>query len=351
MPEYVRYSCDCLTGAQHVHEVVTAEARRRGQYEGLAAACVSGSSTVADAVCGAATGALIGDALASPWHWVYTHSELLRLRATHGDVVGYRSWPAGELHADAAAYFKRCNPAAQPTDIFNGYAALWAVPGTPYHGTLPAGDNTLTGRLVSRLLHCVVRDRGLRAESWVRDYTTLLTEGAAAGQCARDSAQGHNDTWIDETHRVFAANTARGAASYASGMADCCLTGLALSLPLLLAYHGNRDAQEAAVRVCTQFTHKSEDMVRDIMCLADLVNNLLSPHYNNRMTEPADGGGDGGGGDAAVTGDKSVLQLLATVFAATSVTPMSLHEVLSRNLSDEAAYFGAPGVAPLFSKR
>ena len=69
---------------------------------------------------------------------------------------------------------------------------------------------------------------------------------------------------------------AGGAPPYAAGLDDCCLTGLCLATPLLLAYCGNRDAAELASRSLLQFTHKSEDMARQVQLWGDLLAAVLA---------------------------------------------------------------------------
>jgi hypothetical protein len=245
-------------------------------------------------------------------------------------------------HPDSWKYFARCVPADEPVPaVFEGdgppqppseatpppdsggrRAALWARPGTPYHGTLPVGDNSLTARLAALVAAGVAADGGFDAEAYFRRYLMLLagaadgpalaarflggntgvppappaampstsdaTAAAAAASPAavaaaldpavpRGLASHNHDTWVDEGHRVLLRNMARaGAAPWEAGLDDCCLTGIALATPLLLAYAGNRDAQEAAVRALLQLTHKTEDMVRQVLMFGDVLALLLA---------------------------------------------------------------------------
>ena len=69
---------------------------------------------------------------------------------------------------------------------------------------------------------------------------------------------------------------AGGAPPYAGGLDDCCLAGLCLATPALLAYCGSRDAGELAARALLQFTHKSEDMARQALLWGDLLAVILA---------------------------------------------------------------------------
>lgn len=289
----VSYACDCLSGALHVHDVPSSVARARGVHDaGLLwraapQACAKDEGLfacgVADAIAGALLGALIGDALAAPLHWVYNHEALRALREEHfgGGLRGYASTPAAMKHPDSHKYFSRCDAPAEPVaSIFGGRASLWSSPGTPYHGGLAAGDNTLTGRLLAGLIESFAADARADASNFLRMYLSALT--------AREGAAAHADTWVDETHRVFLKNLATGAFPEEAGMEDSCLSSLVLALPALLLYAFNRDAAALGVRVTSQFTHKSDAAARDALWLGDLIATLLSPHSASRATSPAD---------------------------------------------------------------
>jgi hypothetical protein len=385
----VTYPCNCLSGTAHTHTTPITIARQRGFHPGACASAVTHAEGLADAIEGALWGLLVGDALAAPFHWVYTFPELVKLLEKYGPTEGYRSWPmaadflaahgvreaggdaappapprpasapshAAPTHPDSHKYFVRCKPEEQPVDIFNGYARMWpAECRTPYHVTLPLADNTLTARLTSVAMRVVAERGAMDAALYLERYERMLTGGAAEGQAFRNSADGHNDSWIDEAHRVYFRNTrgtgggggggGGGAPSFAAGLDDSCLTGLALSVPALLAYLGQRDMQEVAVRAMLQFTHKSEDMVAQILVLADLLNLLLlPPHIPVGAREGSaieDGKYDSQGGYT------SAIKLLCAMFDSCSFSGMALSDILARGVSDRDAYHG---VSPLFSSR
>jgi hypothetical protein len=251
-----------------------------------------------------------------------------------GRLTGYAAPPppAAFPHPDSPKYFARAgDPSAAPVDVFNGHADAWRVPGAPYHGSLAAGDNTLTGRLVARLAASVVGARRVDAGAWLAGEYVRALAGAPGAV--------HADTWVDETHRVFFANVAAGAAPEAAGMDDACLAGLALATPALLAYCGSRDAGVTAARAVLQFTHKSEAMAEQAGWWGD----LLAAVLGGVAARVGGGGGCGGGG-----GVVPVARALAGACTTFSDGRTDLPALLASGVSDEAAYHGSP---PVFSSR
>lgn len=284
------YECNCGgRGEKHVHGVSSNDvAYKRGAFRDrlvTSADCTPPSrsctaatllaTSLADAISGSILGLMIGDALASPLHWIYTWSAAPSFKEHFGGKLrGYATTPAAAqaAHPDSHKYFSRCNPAAEPFPSIFGdgatAAAAWGTPGMPYHGALPAGDNTLTARLVALASKGIAEHQGFDANAYAAAYTRLLLEGRASGE--------NNDTWVDESHRVFFRNVARGAAPAEAGLDDCCLTGLALSLPCNLAYLANRDAADLACRAQLQLTHKSEDMLGQVAMMGDLMRHMAA---------------------------------------------------------------------------
>jgi len=145
----------------------------------------------------------------------------------------------------------------------------WRTPGTHYHAGLPAGDNTLTMRLVAAVVSGVAERGGFDVEDHLQRHLYLLTAGRKEGA--------NNDLWVDESHRVLVRNMATARmAPYEAGLNDCCLTGLSLATPLCLAYARNRDTCAVATRTLLQLTHKSEDQALQAQWWGDLLAELLA---------------------------------------------------------------------------
>ncbi len=300
------------------------------------------AASLPDAIEGALLGMMIGDALAAPLHWLYTWPETQRIQAAHfgGGVTHYSASPA-TAHPDSSKYFSRCRPAAQPVAAIFGppeAAAQWAVPGTFYHAGLPPGDNTLTARLVARLVAHVGSTGGLHMDSWfAQGYMAML-------QRQGGPSASHADLWVDESHRVLFENLAAGALPYEAGMDDLCLTGINLALPLLLAYNSDRDASELAARCLLQLTHKNEDMVQQCLWWGDLMRAILARTTANATATAA-------ATAAATTPTAPVQQCIDAIFS--SFSPLSLSGILASGLTPPQVYHGdaAAGLSPIFSSR
>lgn len=353
----MKYSCTCCSGVSHTHEANADDCHSRGVHLPDSGGESKNYKTFAkdeyDSVAGMLWGMFIADALGAPLHWYYTWSAAQehKQKFYKGGLTGYASVhpEAQAAHPDSAKYFVRCNPSEQPVDIFNGHAGLWNGLRRAYHGTLPAGDNTLTGRLVARALACVVDSQGVNASAWLQEYTRTL--------CSPPGTV-HNDTWVDETHRVFWRNVCKGAAPEAAGMDDVCLTGLCLSIPALLTYAHNRDAAALALRAQLQFTHKSEDMVSQSLVLGDLLATILSaatatataigqegmhaPQSNNSVDYRINSIQETSPLPLPLTA-QPLHQYISSVYSWYSPpgsTSADLNEVLHRGLSDVQAYHG-----------
>ncbi len=355
MSEFVSYPCDCITGCLHIHTLSADAARHRGIHVSHPSLWLDASRTSApdaaaglfavdeaDAIEGALWGALIGDALGAPLHWFYSWPALRDARDAHfnGALRGYAATPGGMAHPNSAAYFSRCDPQREPVDIWGGAgAAAWAKAGTPYHGSLEIGDNTLTGRLLGGLIERCGSDGRFDATAWLRTYVQALTK--------KTGPSGHNDTWTDETHRVFFRNIAAGASPFEAGMEDSCLSSLVLAIPICLLYVHNSDAAALAVRTALQFTHKSDSGTAQAIMWGDLLATLIAPVTSARRVYS----GDFCEVSEAVKKSGIVLAALEAACATFSDGRTDLAAVLASGADEETAFHGAPGAPPVFSSR
>jgi hypothetical protein len=329
---HVRYTCNCCNVGYNLHEhlVDLNLAKNRGVFINESTSSSSSSSfalDLRDSIKGSLLSMFIGDSLSSPLHWVYNSSKLEELKREILDG-GIKTFLPGNaingIHPDSYKYFSRCNPIIQPVrDIFGGNDSKleesWKTPGTPYHNTLDAGENTLTARLVAHLCNHIVDNKGLDIEKWLsQSYIPTLIR----------SDMKNSDTWVDETHRVFIRNLSKGAHPFEAGMDDLCLTGIAICVPLLFAYSANRDECEIAIRTLLQLTHKNEDGVLQALAWGDLLRHIISPHlismFNTQSIIPA----------------LNVKDAITCAFESFSEGRNNLDEVMSRGLTDLEAYHG-----------
>ena len=200
-------------------------------------------------------GALAADALAMPAHWYYDREALQRDYGTLSSYVAPRS-----PHPDSILWRSRYTPLNERGDILHEQARFWGQRGIHYHQFLRAGENTLNFQLAARL-HEQTCDLGrYDADAWLAGYIDfMLTPGR------------HRDTYVEEYHREFFTNYARGRKPRACGVADVHIGGLAPVPALFCALAGTSADVAGAVREHVALTHKDPGVLRAADCLVRLL--------------------------------------------------------------------------------
>lgn len=202
-------------------------------------------------------GAFLGDALAMPVHWYYDREALVRDYGRVTDLLAPKN-----PHADSILWRSSYSAPNAKGDILHDQAKYWGQRGVHYHQLLAAGENTLNMQLALELFdslrHCGRYDRA----DYLRRYIEFMT---TAGR--------HRDTYIEECHRNFFTNYARGQKPEQCGGRDIHIGGLA-HVPVLAAWYAEDEAAAlAAVREQVRVTHRGE-MVET--AARDLTKMLLS---------------------------------------------------------------------------
>jgi len=145
-------------------------------------------------VLGAITGAMIGDALAMPAHWFYNTKAL---RDQFGQINNYVDPPNN--HPDSI-FWRSEYPLSQPEfDILGDQQVFWGQRNVHYHRQLRAGENTLNAKLLQLVLEQVWENKAYNRDQWIQTYLTTLR-----------NPKGHRDTYVEECHRGFFLNLAKG---------------------------------------------------------------------------------------------------------------------------------------------
>ena len=201
-------------------------------------------------------GALAADAVAMPVHWYYDRAALAR---DYGQVTGYQA--PRNPHPDSILWRSSYTPLNARGDILHEQARFWGQRGVHYHQFLRAGENTLNFQLAARLFEQTQRLGRYDADAWLADYIDFLL----APGC-------HRDTYVEEYHREFFTNYARGRKPRACGVEDEHIGGLA-PVPALFAALADRPADElaAAVREHVALTHRHEGVQRAADALARIL--------------------------------------------------------------------------------
>ena len=191
-------------------------------------------------------GALAADALSMPVHWYYDRSALRRDYPKLKFYVDPKS-----PHADSILWRSEYKPLNERGNILHEQAVYWGRKGVHYHQFLHAGENTLNFKLAALLFEQVKASGSYNAETWVEKYCEfMLTPGR------------HRDTYVEECHRAFFTNYARGKKWHSCGVDDVHIGGLA-SVPALVAALGPRHPDlRAVVQEHVEITHKNNEVLR-----------------------------------------------------------------------------------------
>ena len=201
----------------------------------------------------ALVGALAADAVAMPVHWYYDRAALAR---DYGQISGYLA--PKNPHPDSILWRSSYTAINERGDILHEQGRYWGQRGVHYHQFLAAGENTLNFQLAGLLYEQTVELGRYDADAWLAKYVEfMLTPGR------------HRDTYVEEYHRAFFTNHARGRKPRACGVADVHIGGLA-PVPALFAAGVPIDLSEA-VQEHVALTHKDKNVLRAADCLATIL--------------------------------------------------------------------------------
>ncbi|PXA05045.1 ADP-ribosylglycohydrolase [Coraliomargarita sinensis] len=163
-------------------------------------------------------GALVADAVSMPVHWYYDRNALDR------DYPNLETYQAPKNpHPDSILWRSKYTPRNKDADILHEQAKYWGQKGVHYHQFLPAGDNTVNFLLGAQLYRSTVATGKYDPDAWLEIYiNSLRTPGW------------HADTYLEEYHRAFFDNLARGKKPAECGIKDIHIGGLT-PVPFLLA--------------------------------------------------------------------------------------------------------------------
>ena len=167
-------------------------------------------------------GSLSADALSMPVHWYYDREAL---RREYGLVDHFM--PPHNPHT--GTFMDRTSYAAlnEKGDILHDQAEYYGMKGIHYHQFLRAGDNTLNFLLATELYNLVKERGGYDADAWLERYIARMLE-----------PNWHRDTFVEEYHRNFFTNYAKGKPPRECGVSDKHIGGLAQVPALVAALEG-----------------------------------------------------------------------------------------------------------------
>jgi ADP-ribosylglycohydrolase len=210
---------------------------------------------------GALWGLFIGDALAMPAHWYYDRAAL---RRDYGEIHSYLA--PKNPHPDSILWRSSYTPPSPEYDILHEQAQYWGRRGVHYHQFLQPGENTLNLKLAALLMESLAARGGYDADDYLARYIDFMR---APGR--------HTDTYVEECHRGFFANLAKGRSPRECGIEDIHIGGLAAA-PILAVWYRDDEARAlSAVREHVSLTHRAPAVID----AAEQLTRLLVSALNN----------------------------------------------------------------------
>jgi len=209
---------------------------------------------------GALWGLYIGDALAMPVHWYYNRSAL---HDDYGWVTDYVA--PRNPHPDSVLFRSRYAASNPKGEILHEQARYWGQKGIHYHQFLKAGENTLNIALCGLLIESLNQNRGYDADDYLRRYIAFMT-----------TPGNHRDTYIEECHRNFFSNYAKGVPPRRCGAVEKHIGGLVGIVPILVFYSGHPDKARAAALEHLALTHPGEKMQAAGSLVAELLLDVMA---------------------------------------------------------------------------
>jgi ADP-ribosylglycohydrolase len=209
---------------------------------------------------GALYGLYIGDALAMPVHWYYNRQALFE---DYGRVTDYRA--PRNLHPDSILW--RSSYVAPNTrgEILHDQAAYWGQKGIHYHQFLKAGENTLNVKISQLLIESLNQNGGYDPDDFLKRYIRFMT-----------TLGNHRDTYIEECHRNFFANYARGLPPRRCGVDEKHIGGLVGIIPIVVFYNNRPDKARNAALEHLALTHPGMKMATAGSLLIELLLKVLN---------------------------------------------------------------------------
>lgn len=201
----------------------------------------------------------IGDALAMPVHWYYDRGALFR---DYGRVTDYV--PPRPHHPDSILWRSAYRAPNPKGEILHDQARYWGRKNVHYHQFLQAGENTLNIRIAALLVDSLREEGGYRPGNFLDRYTRFMTTPGK-----------HRDTYIEECHRNFFANYARGKPATRCGVEEKHIGGLSGVVPVAAFYRDEPEQALEAALAHLSLTHPGDRMRTAARLVVDLLLALM----------------------------------------------------------------------------
>jgi len=194
-----------------------------------------------------------------PVHWYYDREALKRDYGFVQDYLAPRS-----PHPDSILWRSSYQAPNPKGEILHDQARYWGQKGIHYHQFLQAGENTLNIKLCSLLIQSLNDRGGYDPEDYLQRYIEFMT-----------TPGNHRDTYIEEAHRHFFSQYARGASPEKCAAEEKHIGGLVGMAPLALFYQNDAVTARKAALEHLALTHEGPKMKEAGELFLDLLLPLL----------------------------------------------------------------------------
>lgn len=209
---------------------------------------------------GALFGMCIGDALAMPVHWYYDRGALFR---DYGRVTDFLS-PLKE-HPDSILWRSEYRALNAKGEILHDQAGYWGKKNVHYHQFLKAGENTLNVKISRLLMDSLKESGGYASADFLQRYIAFMTTPGS-----------HRDTYIEECHRNFFTNYAKGQPPEKCGAVEKHIGGIGGILPIVVYYRNQPALARTAALEHLALTHAGMKMRTAAALIIDLLLSVLA---------------------------------------------------------------------------
>lgn len=209
---------------------------------------------------GALYGLCIGDALAMPVHWYYDRNALLR---DYGQVKDFL--PPRNPHPDSVLWRSSYQAINEKGEILHDQAKYYGKKNIHYHQFLKAGENTLNVKICRLLINSIMENGSYRSDDFLDRYIAFMT-----------TPGNHEDTYIEECHRNFFTNYAKGLPPEKCGVEEKHIGGLVGIVPIIVFYQNQPEKAKSAALSHLALTHPGEKMKTSASLIIDLLLKVLT---------------------------------------------------------------------------
>ena len=193
---------------------------------------------------GTLLGLCIGDALAMPVHWYYNR---VALKEDYGRVSDYLE--PRNPHPDSILWRSTYTAPNAKGEILHDQARYWGQKGVHYHQFLRAGENTLNVKITRLLIESIDSSGTYDSDDFLERYIQFMTTPGS-----------HRDTYVEECHRNFFTNYARGLPARKCGVEEKHIGGLVGIPPVVLFHYMQPDKARSTALKHLALTHPGHKM-------------------------------------------------------------------------------------------